>query len=320
MPNLLELDRPTPTWTHALLGGNRAAALRANRANLDRARSEVGPIDILHAHVSYPAGWIAMRLSEETGIPYVLTEHMGPFPFPAFLRDGGLSPLVREPLARAARRIVVSDALRAELSRYGFDAIVVPNLVDETFFSPDGGSQRQSEFRFFTLASLLPVKGIDDLLAAAAELDAGSCRLRIGGDGPERERLQRRANELGIADRVDWLGRLTRERLREQYRTCDCFVLPSRHESFGIVLAEATACGKPVVATRSGGPESIVTPENGLLVEVGDVAALAEALQTMVEQARRYDPATIRRQFLERYSRPAVVDALEAVYRGVVAG
>jgi glycosyltransferase involved in cell wall biosynthesis len=88
-----------------------------------------------------------------------------------------------------------------------------------------------------------------------------------------------------------------------------------------IVLSEATACGKPVVATRSGGPESIVTPENGLLVEVGDVAALAGALRTMVEQAReRYDAATIRAQFLERYSRPAVVDALEAVYRGVAAG
>ena len=76
------------------------------------------------------------------------------------------------------------------------------------------------------------------------------------------ERLGRR-----LEQRVRLLGALSREQARDELRGCDCFVLPSRHESFGVVLAEATACGRPVISTRCGGPESIVTKENGILVE-----------------------------------------------------
>jgi glycosyltransferase involved in cell wall biosynthesis len=90
--------------------------------------------------------------------------------------------------------------------------------------------------------------------------------------------------------------------------------LPSRSETFGVVYVEAIACGKPVLATRCGGPESIVTAENGLLVDTGDVDALAGAMRTMTATARSYDAHAIRRQFLERFSRAAVVDRLEDVY------
>ena len=325
--NLLEYRRPVLSWTHLVLGGNRRAIVRANRANFERARSELGGIDLVHAHVSYPAGWVALQLSREFGVPFVITEHMGPFPFADFARADGLPlPIVAEPLRSAHARIAVSEALREQMLAAGIpDVTVVPNLVDETFFSPRPRGD-ESTFVFFTLAALLPAKGIDDLLDAVApfmgSLPAEERRrvaFRIGGDGPERPRLERKARELGLAQAVTWLGGLSREEAREAYRACDCFVLPSRQESFGVVVVEALACGKPVIATRSGGPESIVKQENGILVDVADTDALAQALARMLERARDYDSERIRADFIERFSRPAVVASLERVYRDAIA-
>jgi glycosyltransferase involved in cell wall biosynthesis len=317
--NLVELRKPTLTWSHVALSGNRGAVLRANRANLRRALDELGSVDVIHAHVSYPAGWVAMRLSAETGIPYVLTEHMGPFPFPEFELNGDLSPLVRDPLEGATEIVAVSAALRHALGRYGFDDVtVIPNAVDETFFGPEprGPNERTT---FFTLANLLPIKGVDVLVRAIAELDGDGARFRIGGDGPQRARLRRLAAELGVDGKIEWLGRLNHGQAREEYRRADCFVLPSRLESFGVVCVEAMACGIPVVATRCGGPEDIVTAETGALVDPEDPSALAAAVGEMRDGgAERFDSEAIRGSFLERFSRPSVVSALEDVYRSAV--
>lgn len=90
-----------------------------------------------------------------------------------------------------------------------------------------------------------------------------------------------------------------------------------RHETFGVVYAEAIASGKPLIATRCGGPESIVNAINGQLVDVGDVPALARVMQDMAANWHRYSPQAIRHDFEARFSRPAVVHQLRALYRQV---
>jgi glycosyltransferase involved in cell wall biosynthesis len=325
-PNLVEFMAPALWWPERVFGGNRAALLDASRRNLERATRRFGRVDVLHAHVSYPAGWLAMKLGAEAGIPYVLTEHMGPFPLPVYARrDGGLKPILREPLERAAARIAVSPMLARTLAGFGLpEPEFIPNLVDERAYLP-GTPPDPGHFTFFTLCAMNPVKGVSDLLKGAArfvgelpERDRPRVRFRIAGDGPLLARLRREARELRLGPSVTWLGRLPRERAREEFARCDCFALTSRHESFGIVFVEAGASGKPVIATRCGGPETIVTPENGVLVEVGDVEAIARALCAMFEDARGYDAERIRARTLERYGREAVVAQLEAVYRRVM--
>jgi glycosyltransferase involved in cell wall biosynthesis len=103
----------------------------------------------------------------------------------------------------------------------------------------------------------------------------------------------------------------------EEFENCDCFVLPSRHESFGVVYVQAIACGKPIIATRCGGPEHIVTPENGLLVDIASPSQLAKALHDMFTFRDNYDAKLIRQQFLDRFSLPVVVNKIERVYRDV---
>ncbi len=325
-PNLVELVTPALWWPERNLGGNKAGLLRANRANLGRAIRRFGRVDLIHAHVSYPAGWLALKLSEESGIPYVLTEHMGPFPLPVYARrDGTLKPILREPLERAAARIAVSPMLARTIAGFGIaEPEFVPNLIDDRLYAPAPAADAE-HFTFFTLCAMDPVKGVSDLLKGAArflgdlpERDRPRARFRIAGDGPLLGRLRREASELRLDGHLAWLGQLPRERAREEFARCDCFVLTSRHESFGIVFVEAGASGKPVIGTRCGGPETIVTPETGALVGVGDLEGIAGALRFMFENGRNYDAAAVRRSTVERFGRDAVVGRLETVYRRVL--
>jgi glycosyltransferase involved in cell wall biosynthesis len=131
------------------------------------------------------------------------------------------------------------------------------------------------------VAMLNEKKGIDVLLRAFAHLQDGrpDLRLVLAGDGPLRDRLEKLAASLGLTARVEFRGRQTRSQVGELLRGCEVFVLPSRSEPFGIVLIEAMACKKPVVATSVGGiPEIVENGGNGLLVRPDDPQALAGAL------------------------------------------
>ena len=324
-PNVVEFMTPALWWPERVLGGNKAALVAAGRENLRRATKQFGGIDVIHAHGSYPAGWIAMALSRERGIPYVVTEHMGPFPLPVYARrDGQLKRILAEPLAHADASIAVSPALAASIQGFGLRAPeVIPNVVDERRYD---AAPRAADGRtvFYTLALMDVSKGIGDLLQGAAQfLDAvGEAErehitFRIAGGGPGLEAFRAQSASLGIADHVEWLGQLPRDAAWRGFHDCDCFVLPSRHESFGIVYAEAGVSGRPVIATRCGGPEWIVTPETGVLVPARDPASLVGALTFMHQHAREYDPVRVRARTIERFGRAAVVAQLEAVYHRV---
>ncbi|HEY6867448.1 MAG TPA: glycosyltransferase [Candidatus Eisenbacteria bacterium] len=325
--NVVEFMTFAPSWGEGFLHGNRRGILEANRRNLRRSITRFGSIDLLHAHVSYPAGWVAMEMSAELGIPYVVTEHMGPFPLKVYEHpDGSLPSFIRNPLERADARVAVSPALAERIASFGIPMPeVVPNVVDERLYSIEVPDPK-APFTFFTLGGMDPVKGFPDLLDAIARLverlpdqDRARVRFRLGGDGPYRKAYEQQCRSLGLDPWVAWLGFLSREQARHEFHRCNCYVLASHHESFGVVLVEAMAAGKPVIATRCGGPDSIVTPANGILVDVGRPPELAEAMHAVCTGQKRYDPGLIRDGFLRQFSRAAVVDRLEGIYRRTLA-
>lgn len=286
---------------------------------MEVATKRFGPIDLIHAHVTYPGGHIARTLSEAFNVPYVITEHMGPFPFRQYLRRGQPRPEITKAITASNATIAVSDSLADEMEAYGLPRPrVIPNLVDERRFSL--GAPDPSRFVFFTLCLMTAQKGIDHLLQAIAHWRPPTSQVlfRIGGDGPFFTQYQALARELGIADRIQWLGALSRSEAAEQFKHCHAYVMPSRHETFGVVYAEAIACGKPVIATRCGGPESIVSEQNGVLIDVGDVSSLSQAMKVMVHNWDEYDPQTIRNQFMNQFSRQVVVKRITDVYEEVI--
>jgi glycosyltransferase involved in cell wall biosynthesis len=279
-----------------------------------------GPFDLVHAHVSHPAGFVAAELARLLGVPLVVSEHMSPFPFDDMRgADGRPFPDVLSPLVSAARVTAVSRAHAASIAQWIDRPIdVLPNFIDETRFAP-GRRVAVEPFRFLSVGHLVPQKGFDVLLRALAICHAGGdgFHLTIVGRGYEENALRATARELGLEDAVTWLGAPERAAVPEIYRAADAFVLASRHESFGVVVIEALASGLPVVATRCGGPEEIVTAEVGELSDPEDPAALAAAMSRLAR--RQFDRASIRRYFESTYAASAVVPRVEKLYRDVLA-
>lgn len=309
------------TWSPRYPFGGIRQLISVNRRNFLLASRHFGPIGLIHAHVGYPGGYIASVLSRIFGVPYVITEHMSPFPFPALMRQGRPINEISEAFAGASAVIAVSPSLADRVASLGYRRPrVIPNMVDERRFHP--GEPRHDKVVFFTLCAISEQKGIDHLLDAISLWNpaASSYEFLIGGDGPQRARYEAKARSLGLSDRVRWLGPVSREQAPRLFRQCHVYVMPSRHETFGVVYAEALASGKPVIATRCGGPEYIVHPSNGLLVDVGDVAGLARAMSTMAGSWGQFDPNFIRQDFERRFSRKAVVTQLRDLYREVAGG
>lgn len=279
--------------------------------------SNLGQFDLIHAHNAAFAGVAARRLSQRLRIPYVVTEHAS-----AFLM-GTVTP-GEERMARlvyrdAAAVITVSSALARAIGAFtsSCDPRVIPNGVDFDYFSPASARPNCDRFHVFAGGNLTANKGYDVLIRAfaAAFPNTSECHLTLMGDGAERASLERTATILGIRERVRFTGAILRDQVREYMRNADVFVISSYHETFGIVAVEAIASAVPVIATKCGGPEDVVTPEVGRLVRPGSVEEMREAL--VAARADRIDVRSARDVFSARFSMPAVAEKVANIYSQV---
>jgi glycosyltransferase involved in cell wall biosynthesis len=173
---------------------------------------------------------------------------------------------------------------------------------------------------------LVERKGVPHLIEAVSLLRDRTVRLVIVGDGPERPRLEDAARRFGIADRVEFRGKISAAELQAAYARARAFVLPSVFdargdtEGLGVVALEAMNHGTPVLASRIGGiPDIVEDGVTGLLVPPGDVEALAGALRRLLDEpglARKLGEAG-RRRLREQFSWEAITARWEAVYRGL---
>jgi glycosyltransferase involved in cell wall biosynthesis len=318
--NVYEVYQPTLKWSSWLFKGNLKAIIKANINNFNKALKDAGKIDVIHAHVGFPAGYIASIIARKYNVPYVITEHFSYVLSDQILHKNFINDKYIESLQSADKVIAVSPSFQKRIIALGVkNTIYIPNVIDDSFFMPSIKNESNTSFVFYTLCNLLKGKGIDILLKAAHKVlqIRKNVVFHIGGDGKDKESFQRLAQELNIGGNVMWLGRLSRTDALYEYQHCDCFVLPSRYETFGIVYAEANACGKPVIATKCGGPECIVNENNGLLVDVDDIQGLANAMLQMIDEAKNYDSQKIREQFLRTFSKKIVTEELFKVYNEV---
>lgn len=259
--------------------------------------------DLIHAHVTLPVGAAAALVGRAIGLPVVLTEHTGPFD----TLIGGSR--MRAALARWALRepsavVAVSQALAVQMRAYvSTSPTVIPNPVDLRAFTVTPAPRSE---RVLFVGRLAPEKRLPDLLAAFALLRQRrpGATLRLVGDGPARP--------TAVPDGVTLVGQLNRVGVARELAACDLLVLASEIETFGVALVEALASGRPVVATRCGGPEEIVDEEVGALAPVGDPPALSAALEATL--TRTFDPAALRARATARYGSAAVASWLDELY------
>lgn len=285
----------------------------------DRYCTRYGHPDVIHAHSALYGGYIAAKLKQRFHIPVVLTEHL------SAIIKGQLFPdqrrRLRETLYEMDTCTAVGAPLAQAMQRYapGLNVEIIGNPVDTTLFDLSAPPPPDEAFRVLVIANLNPNKGIDILLRAFHLAFTGDdARLHIIGDGAERTNLEQLAADLEIASQVEFAGRQSLEAVRDAIQQSHTVVSSSYVETFGLTLIEALACGKPVIATRSGEPENIVNADNGLLVPTGDPDALAQALQTMRQNFAHYDPHRLRANCLEEFGEVAFIHRLETIYRRVL--
>jgi L-malate glycosyltransferase len=281
--------------------------------HFEQYRMEHGLPDIMIVQSSLWAGAVAARLKKIYRIPYILVEHRGRFTehlalSEEYFEDWYLHYL-KSAFGNADRLVCVSEALKNKISAISNIPIseisVIPNLADTEFFCPSGRTRELQPFVFLSAGFFDRVKGFDILLGAFSkflEQNEGEFFLRIAGRGKDEKLLKKYAVDLGIIDRVSFLGQVSRERIRDEMQRSNVFVLPSRFESFGVVLIEALTTACPVIATRSGGPTSIVNNQNGFLVDVEDEEGLAEAMERIYLSYENFNPEVIRNEAIEKYS------------------
>src|SRR6476659_3795582 len=284
-------------WPHDLVeqhdgkyGPGAKAELRARNALYFGEFFDRSGVDHVHVHFANRAAHTALFLKEISGIPFSITAHGQDF-----MKDLGSDDLLREICAAAEFVAAETDYSRDLLRQRCPDSAAkihrVYNGVDLDRFPVPRSCNGNRIPRIVSVGRLVAFKGFDDLIDACTEL----ARRRIDfvcdiiGDGPLRETLQAKIEQLDLSSRVNLLGSLSQDAVLEKLQAAYIFALASTTDVkgatdvFPTVILEAMASERPVVSTRLAGiPELVVDGETGPLISAGDSTALAQALEQLL--------------------------------------
>ena len=272
--------------------------------------------DVIHSHLSYPAGFLGSIIQKSKKIPNVLTEHSRiDNYFRSWLHKKCVSYAFRE----SKVIIAVSSSLKNEIVSFSHRSVtVIPNIVDVGIFE----LKKTKPGKFINIGFLGGMnnnnKGLDLLLQSVSRLGRKDFFLHIGGTGKLLGDFKEMTRALGLDNNCKFYEEITRNDISDYYSKLDFLVLPSRYETFGIVLIEAMACGIPVIATKCGGPVDIVTPETGLLIEKDNIDELKNAILTMSETLELYNKLTIRNYAKSSFGQEIFIKRQSELYQKIL--
>ncbi|MDZ7796613.1 MAG: glycosyltransferase [Candidatus Marinimicrobia bacterium] len=283
--------------------------------------------DIVHVHFAYPGGCAVPELKKDyPDIPVVLTVHGNDWYYN--LKDKGIREQIYQNLLFSDRIITVGKGLQRDIiKKYPefFEKVkVIPNGINILNSKPLQERiqtfRKKSKLKILMVGSFVEGKGILNLFRALKESAIKDYELIIIGniiDPSYYRKLLIMRSRLELDNSIRFIHSQPRNSLIQYYQDCDFFVLPSLREGFGIVLLEAMFYGKPVISTRSGGPDGIVNKKNGILVPPGDNKELAKALKKMEKEYQEYNAIAIHNYIEINYSPEVIVTKLMKVYNEI---
>jgi glycosyltransferase involved in cell wall biosynthesis len=288
---------------------------------IGRAAPLLRDVDLIHAHGAIFHGLPAARLGEHLRIPVVLTIHTGPFE--KLLRRRTTRFLTRRTLERVDCVCPVSDDVRRRIEHAGIRpkrVEVTYNPVDTDLFRPSP-TPRPANRRITFAGRLEEYKGglrVAQAFASIASRLPG-WTLTIAGEGPEQQAIKAFIDTTpALSGRVELPGAFTKVQFADLLASSDFFVYPSRHESFGLVIAEAMSAGLPVVAPNRTAPVEFVDRRSGVLVPPGDVSAIADAMEHIALHTSGFDGNAIRQTIVERFGFDAFGQRLLELYWSLI--
>ena len=242
------------------------------------------------AFFGVPSGAIAWLIKKVYQIPYVISLRGGDVPgfrpYDFHFYHKLIAPFLRMIWKNASAVIANSNGLRHLAVTFDsrFEIPVIPNGVDLELYKTLGHDW--SSPRLLSVGRIVHQKGLDLAMHALGGFKDLNWEWRIAGDGPQMQALQSLAQELGIDDRVFFLGWQSREQIIESYKQSNVFLFPSRHEGMPNAILEAMASGLPVIATCiAGNEELVVEGETGYLVPPEDIESLQGALKKLLSNS-----------------------------------
>lgn len=290
-------------------------------------------LDLLHVHYAIPhatSAYLAKQILGDKAPKLITTLHGTDITLVGTAR--GYLPITRFSIEQSDAVTVPSGYLKnATYDKLNVSSDlpieVIPNFVDTDLYKPSKADVRgkYSQLLGFCakgdkvlthVSNFRAVKRIEDVIRIFAEVNKVTpAHLMLGGDGPERSKAENLVRDLGLQERVCFLGK--QESVVEILQSSDLFLLPSEHESFGLAALEAMSCEVPVIASRAGGiPEVVIDGECGFLSDVGDVDSMAKNALKLLQ-----DPALLqrfgtnaRRRVIENFGIEDVITRYENYY------
>lgn len=283
--------------------------------------------DLIHLHMPNPGAAFSLLMARHSG-RLVITHHADTLGRPRLKKL--VSPFVRRIMERADSIIATSHGYldsSEELAPYRSKCAVIPSVVrDEFFASHDSSASAEIRNRYgdrlvIAVGRLVPYKGFEYLIRAMREVRG---RLLLIGTGPLNDNLKTCIRQCGVENKVRMLGKISDAEITSFYHAASLLVMPSvtRAEAFGLVQAEAMACGLPVVNTSipSGVPDVSVHLQTGLTVAPENPDALAHAINKLLDDdaLRTRFGAAAREAARNNYSLPVVAGQINDLYQRVL--
>ncbi|VAW53818.1 Putative teichuronic acid biosynthesis glycosyl transferase TuaC [hydrothermal vent metagenome] len=273
---------------------------------IDRYRKEF-PFELIHAHFSYPEGYVAARLARRYNIPLIITEHATWKPwmddYPRVAKQAVFAAGVSHGMIAASRYLADTMAAFTGEPKKLHD---IPIGVNTALFKPDATVKKVPR-QILYVGRIHKTKGVDILFNALSLLlkTHSDIHLIVIGGNLGFKNYQKQENEmralatrLNINSSIEFVGMQPPETVVKYMQQSALLVLPSRRETFGAVLIEAIASGTPVVATRCGGPDDFVTDSVGALVDKENSQALADGIEKVMLNLNDY-PADILHKYAD---------------------
>ncbi|HNR19530.1 MAG TPA: glycosyltransferase [Bacteroidia bacterium] len=273
--------------------------------------------DVIHAHGAPLNGALALKLKKIFNAPVVITEHTGPF-----------SKLTKIFFTRFATKktieacnvfLTVSNDLKMQVLASGIKpkcALVSFNPVDTTLFAINSNTPLSERKRISFCARLEDYKGGLRVVKAYSLVKEKleGFKLCIIGNGPEEALIKKFILENNLTNNVEMIGKAVKSDIADVYNRTSFFVFPSEHETFGLVIAEAMACGLPVIVGNETAPKEIVRESDGILITPKNVNEIADAMVKMKDKLSDYNSEKIRQGIVERFGFESFGKFLNKVY------
>ncbi|MBP1999572.1 N-acetyl-alpha-D-glucosaminyl L-malate synthase BshA [Paenibacillus shirakamiensis] len=286
-------------------------------------------LDILHVHYAVPHAVCAFLAKQMVGTDLKVVTTLHGTDITVLAQDESLKDLIRLAINESDAVTSVSEDLMRETREVldiTRDIDLTYNFIDQRIYYPRSVESLRSDFAFphekilMHISNFRPVKRVQDVVDIFAKVsEQVPSRLLFVGEGPELPKIQWKIKELGLEDKVQFLGK--QDQIAQVISTADVLLLPSEKESFGLVALEAMACGVPTIGSLAGGiPELVTHGETGFLAPIGDTQAMADyAVHLLTDEslAKKVSEACLIRAKNE-FSSARITEEYEQIYYRVL--